>query len=91
MNCAPWLAAELAFLPKLRVVLALGRIAHDAWLRLTREPVSSVSFRHGGEAQVGSLVLLDSYHVSRQNTNTGRLTTAMFDAVLERAKLLAGI
>lgn len=91
VNCAPWLAAELAFLPKLRVVLALGRIAHDAWLRLTREPVSSVNFRHGGEAQVGSLVLLDSYHVSRQNTNTGRLTTAMFDAVLERAKLLAGI
>lgn len=90
-NCAPWLAAELAFLPKVRVVVALGRIAHDAWLRLARQPVSSVAFSHGGEAQVGSLVLLDSYHVSRQNTNTGRLTTTMFDAVLERAKRLAGL
>jgi uracil-DNA glycosylase len=86
-NCRSWLEAELEFLPSVRVVLALGRIAHDAWLRVQGLPLARFGFAHGAQhAMPDGKVLLDSYHVSQQNTSTGRLTPAMFDAILERAK-----
>ena len=94
--CRPWLAHDLS-LPRLAVVLALGRIAHDAYLDLLRErglPVvkSHLPFAHGAvHCLDGSPVLLDSYHVSFQNTNTGRLTVSMFDLVLTLARQLAGL
>jgi uracil-DNA glycosylase len=89
-TCQSWLEAELEFLPRVRVVLALGRIAHDAWLRVHGLALSRFAFAHGAEhVMAGGKVLLDSYHVSQQNTLTGRLTPAMFDAILERAKALA--
>jgi uracil-DNA glycosylase len=91
-NCKPWLERELAFLPNVRVILALGRIAHDAWLGISGLRKSSFPFGHGLEyAMPDGKTLLDSYHVSQQNTLTGRLTIEMFDAVLERAKTLSKV
>lgn len=95
-RCRGWLARELA-LPGRAVVVALGRIAHDAYLDLLRERGAPLvkarhRFAHGAEHRPdGGPVLLDCYHVSRQNTNTGRLTRAMLDAVLARARALAGL
>ncbi|MEJ2289817.1 MAG: uracil-DNA glycosylase [Deinococcales bacterium] len=95
-NCRRWLQHDLAQLPRLRAVVALGRIAHDSYLDLLRAGGTSVVkahhlFAHGAEHRLeGGLPLLDAYHVSFQNTNTGRLTPAMFDAVLARAKELGG-
>ena len=100
-RCRPFFAREWAFLPNVRVALALGGLAWASTLRVLGEAGAEVSrpapaFGHGAEAALElpgprRVALLGSYHVSRQNTNTGRLTPAMFDAVLERAKrLLAG-
>jgi uracil-DNA glycosylase family 4 len=89
-RCAAWTAAQLALLPAVRTVLALGRIGHDAILRQHGAVPARHAFAHGAEhALPGGRVLVDSYHVSRQNTQTGRLTPAMFDAVLERARDLS--
>ena len=89
-TCQHWLKAELGFLPHIRVILAIGKIAHDAWLEINNLPKSKFVFAHGLEhALPDGCVLLDSYHVSRQNTQTGRLTVEMFDAILERTKQLA--
>ncbi|CAN5567218.1 type-5 uracil-DNA glycosylase [soil metagenome] len=94
-NCRRWLAFDLDRLLGLRVVLALGAIAHDSYLELLRGRGVSVKkrrhpFAHGALHRFGGWPpLLDSYHVSVQNTNTGRLTGAMFDEVLEQAKALA--
>jgi uracil-DNA glycosylase len=89
-TCRPWLEAELKFLPNLRVILGIGKIGHEAWLEVCGLRKSAFEFRHGLEHKLpDGHVLLDSYHVSRQNTQTGRLTAAMFDTILERAKILA--
>ena len=91
-SCSVWTARELALLPNLRVFLALGRIAHDALLDYFKLKKRDFPFAHGAEHPLPEgRILLDSYHVSRQNTQTGRLTPAMFDRVLERAKRLAGL
>ncbi len=89
-RCAPFLAEELDLVPW-RVAVALGGYGWDAVLRATgwegRKPV----FGHGAEAPLpGGAVLLGSYHVSQQNTFTGRLTEEMLDAVFARAAALAG-
>jgi uracil-DNA glycosylase family 4 len=82
-GCNPFLVQELAAMPKLRVVLALGGVAHKAVLRARGLRASHVAFAHGViHALPDGLSLVDSYHVSRLNTNTGRLTTAMFEAVI---------
>ncbi len=94
-RCLPYLAAELALLPRVRVVVALGHLAHDAILCVAREAGISVPhpkprFAHGARVRLAwgdrDLMLLDAYHPSRQNTNTGRLTPAMLDAVFRRAR-----
>ncbi|HNT74717.1 MAG TPA: uracil-DNA glycosylase [Anaerolineae bacterium] len=90
-NCQPFLARELALLPEVRVVLALGQLAFDGYLRLLREqghPAPRLKFTHGARYALGDglPVLLASYHPSRQNTQTGRLTPDMLDAVLAEAK-----
>jgi uracil-DNA glycosylase family 4 len=93
--CAPFLDRELALLRGVRTALCLGAIAWEAMLGvLVRRgallPRPRPRFAHGAElALPGMPVLVASYHVSRQNTQTGRLTPAMFDAVVRRAKLLA--
>ena len=99
-RCRPFFARELALLPNVRVILALGGLAWASALRVLGDagagvPRPAPHFGHGVEATFdfpgrGPVTLLGSYHVSRQNTNTGRLTPAMFDAVLARAKDLLG-
>ncbi len=82
-TCNRFLAAELAAMPRLRVVLVLGLLAHAAALRTMGVPVSWMKFRHGAFHELpDGRWLADSYHVSRYNTNTGRLTEAMFEAVV---------
>jgi uracil-DNA glycosylase len=95
-TCAPFLVREMGLLTSVRVVLALGAFGWDAALRSLaagghvlagrRKP----RFGHGAETIVESYVLLGSYHPSQQNTFTGRLTPAMFDAVIARGVALAG-
>jgi uracil-DNA glycosylase len=82
-GCNPFLTAELASMPHLKVVLALGGVSHKAVLRARGLRQSHVPFAHGAVHTLpDGLLLVDSYHVSRLNTNTGRLTTPMFEAVI---------
>jgi uracil-DNA glycosylase family 4 len=94
-NCHPHLMAETGALPNARVYVALGRVAFEALHRLfagrgkttPRRPV----FEHGAVYRYGEgLVLVASYHPSRQNTQTGKLTPVMLRQALRRAKTLAG-
>ncbi len=81
--CNRFLAAELAAMPRLRAVLALGGTAHAAVLKACGLRPSHARFRHGETHELPQArLLIDSYHVSRLNTNTGRLTTPMFEAVV---------
>ena len=81
-NCNTYLAAELATLPAGTAVLALGRIAHDAILRALGLAGRDHPFSHGAHHPLNrGAHLFDSYHCSRYNTNTRRLTTEMFEAV----------
>jgi uracil-DNA glycosylase family 4 len=82
-TCNRFLTLELQRMPKLRVALALGVLAHAAVLKACGIPQSHVRFRHGATHELpDGLLVCDSYHVSRYNTNTGRLTEAMFSAVM---------
>jgi uracil-DNA glycosylase family 4 len=87
-NCNAFLGAELRRSPDASVVLALGRIAHDAVLRACSRPLSAHRFAHAAEHRLDGLTLLDSYHCSRYNTQTRRLTEAMFRDVVARAREL---
>lgn len=90
--CRDFLLPELTDEPVPEVVLALGRIAHDAVLRALGLRVAAFPFRHGGiHTLEDSLTLVSTYHTSRYNVNTGRLTPEMFDTVLDtvRSALLA--
>lgn len=81
--CNRFLIAELAAMPGLRAVLALGTVAHNALLRARGLKLSSARFAHGAIHPLpDGLLLADSYHVSRYNTNTRRLTTEMFEAAV---------
>jgi uracil-DNA glycosylase len=83
-ECNAYLAADLRALPEGGVVLALGRIAHDATLRALGLRAADFPFAHGAAHPLaGNRLLVDSYHCSRYNTNTGRLTAAMFDDVFK--------
>jgi uracil-DNA glycosylase family 4 len=92
-NCRPYLARELELLRRVRVVVALGRIAFDGYLTILRERGGSVSktafpFGHDRPHRTGpgDPLLITSYHPSLQNTSTGRLTEKMLRAVFERAR-----
>jgi uracil-DNA glycosylase len=82
-TCNAFLKAEIAGLPNLKAMLALGAIAHGAVLALFGLKVKDRPFAHGARHMLpNGLLLADSYHCSRQNTNTGRLTTDMFRSVV---------
>jgi len=84
--CRPHLSDALAALPSLRIIVALGRIAHESVVQALGARLSAMRFGHGAEHCLpDGRVLIDSYHCSRYNTNTGRLTPAMFEAVFARA------
>ena len=90
-NCNSFLAAEIAGMPNLRVIVALGVLAHDAVLRACGVRLAAHRFAHGAiHALPGGIGLADSYHVSRYNTNTGRLTQAMFEAAIAASIEAAG-
>jgi uracil-DNA glycosylase family 4 len=85
--CRPFLAAELASLPRLRAILALGAIAHHAVLTTRGLRRAAYPFTHAALYELpDGLLLADSYHCSRLNTNTGTLTQAMFEAVFATIK-----
>ena len=94
-NCQPWLDEEMRLLKRMRVVVCLGRIAFDGflgWAQRTGVLSSRTGyvFAHGAEATLpNGLKVIASYHPSLQNTNTGKLTRAMFLKIFERAKELA--
>jgi uracil-DNA glycosylase family 4 len=91
-RCNTYLKAELASLRQVRVVLALGRVGHDAFLIASGLKRSQFPFGHGREHRLDETRwLVDSYHCSRYNTSTGVLTEAMFRKVVARACELAGL
>ena len=93
-RCLPFLTAEIALLRRVRVVVPLGRIGFDAWLRAAGwwrrlPPPARPRFGHGAESTLpDGTVLIGSYHPSRQNTNTGKLTRSMWHAVFRRVRTL---
>ena len=90
-SCRPFLAGEIAGMPRLAAIMALGAIAHASTLAALGERLSRRPFKHGALHELeGGLLLADSYHCSRYNTNTGRLTTAMFEAVVAALKVRLG-
>jgi uracil-DNA glycosylase family 4 len=84
-NCRPYLEVELRLLANVRVVLALGRVAHESLLKAVA--LSPLPFAHGTEARLpNGVTLVSSYHPSRQNTNTGKLTREMWYDVFKRVR-----
>ena len=94
-TCQPFAQSRMAALPELRVVLTLGKIAHDATLRALGLKLKDHKFGHGAEYAVsdgaggGRITLLSSYHTSRYNVNTGVLTWEMFREIFSRCRALA--
>lgn len=89
--CRPFLDAAVSVLPAARVYVALGRIAHQSAVKALGGKLPKAPFGHLAEHRMpGGSVLIDSYHCSRYNTNTGRLAPAMFEAVFARAMALRG-
>jgi uracil-DNA glycosylase len=88
-TCRRFLEPPLGALPRLRVVVALGQIAHQSAVKALGGKLPKMPFGHGSEHRLPSgMILIDSYHCSRYNQNTGRLTAAMFEAIFERAVAL---
>ena len=84
--CRPFLAARIAALPRLRVIVTLGDVARRNVLRALGLKASAGAAGHGVRLQAAGFTLINSYHCSRLNTNTGRLTPVMFEAVFDAAK-----
>jgi len=85
-TCRPFLSAAIAEMPRLSAVVTLGRIAHDSAITALDGKRSRAPFGHGSVHEVGRLTLFGSYHCSRYNTNTGRLTADMFRAVFAKVR-----
>ena len=84
--CRPYLQAEIAAMPNLKIILSLGAVSHGAVLQALGCKKSAYKFAHGAEHKLDKcgLILLDSYHTSRYNINTGVLTAEMFDNIVAR-------
>ena len=85
-TCNTFLKQQIGALPHLAAIVALGRIAHDATLAALGQKKSRFAFGHGARRQIDATTLFDSYHCSRYNTNTGVLTTEMFESVFAQAR-----
>jgi uracil-DNA glycosylase family 4 len=85
-TCRPFLQARLEALPRLKVIVTLGDVSRKSVLKTLGVPASAMAAGHGVEARVGGYVLINSYHCSRLNTNTGRLTPEMFEDIFRRAR-----
>ncbi|MEL6336395.1 MAG: uracil-DNA glycosylase family protein, partial [Pseudomonadota bacterium] len=90
-SCRPFLSARIAALPELRAIVTLGKIAHDSTLRALGHRPAALPFAHGAHCEIGGFSLHTSYHCSRYNTQTRRLTPAMFISVMRAAAAAAGL
>ncbi|HEY4274816.1 MAG TPA: uracil-DNA glycosylase [Rhizomicrobium sp.] len=90
-TCRQFLISELETMPHVTTILALGKIAHDSVLKTLDARIAAHPFKHGAVYEIGKFRLISSYHCSRYNTNTGVLTTEMFETVVAKAKKLAAI
>jgi uracil-DNA glycosylase family 4 len=86
VTCGDFLRAEIAAMPKVRAIIALGRIAHDSVVVALQSKRSAFRFGHNRAHALGTIALFDSNHCSRYNTNTGVLTTEMFRAVFQSVR-----
>lgn len=85
-TCRVFLNATIESMTNLKILVALGRIAHETTVRALNQKPAAVPFAHGAKHDLGPLTLYDSFHCSRYNTNTGKLTTAMFEAVFREVR-----
>jgi len=85
-SCRPYLSATIATMPGLRAIVALGRVAHESTVKALGLRAVAAPFAHGSVHQAEPFRLYDSYHCSRYNTNTGVLTTKMFEAVFAKVR-----
>ena len=85
-NCRPFLSATIETMPRLRAIVALGRVAHESTVKALGLRGSAAPFTHGAIHQAGTLKLYDSYHCSRYNTNTGVLTPKMFRKIFAKVR-----
>jgi uracil-DNA glycosylase family 4 len=85
-TCRQFLSATIATMPRLRAIVALGRIAHESTVKALGLRNAAVPFAHGAAHKAGAIGLYDSYHCSRYNTNTGVLTPKMFREVFARVR-----
>jgi uracil-DNA glycosylase family 4 len=85
-TCRPFLQATIETMPRLRAIVALGRVAHDSMLKTLNLRAAAAPFAHGAVHDAGKLKLYDSYHCSRYNTNTRVLTPEMFRSVFARIR-----
>jgi uracil-DNA glycosylase family 4 len=85
-TCRPFLKATMEAMPRLRAIVALGRVAHDSVVKMLNLRSAAAPFAHGAVHQAGRFRLYDSYHCSRYNTNTGVLTAEMFRRVFAKVK-----
>ena len=91
-NCRPYLAKAFDGLSELHVILALGKVAHDSVIRLSGARLADHKFVHGATHQLpDGRTLIDSYHCSRYNVNTRRLTAEMFEGIFEQAVYLSSV
>ena len=89
-TCRAFLMPTIARFPNLQAILTLGTIAHQSTVRALGKRVADYPFRHGGRHEAGRITLFSSYHCSRYNTNTGRLTTEMFVNVFKGIRSFFG-
>ena len=89
-TCRPFLIDRLAALPRLKVIVTLGDVSRKSVLKALGAPASAMTAGHGVQTRVGRYILINSYHCSRLNTNTGRLTPEMFEEIFQRARAAIG-
>lgn len=88
--CRPYLVARMRALPRLTAIVCLGRIAHETLMRTFGARLADHAFAHGARHEVGGFAVFDSYHCSRYNTNTRRLTPEMFESVFAAVRAELG-
>lgn len=86
--CRDFLAEELKSLENVKVILSLGLVSHNAVIKTMGQKISAYKFAHGAVHDLGKVKLIDSYHCSRYNTNTRRLTTEMFEEIFKKITVL---
>ncbi len=85
-NCRRFLTPTIEQFANLRAIVTLGTIAHQSTIRAFARPVAKFPFSHGGQSDIGNVRIFSSYHCSRYNTNTGRLTEPMFKGVFAEVR-----